>query len=420
MFNYRVLAILKRELRERVLSKSFIITTLSLPLIMALVLGLQYFMMTMEGDKDVHLIVACESSDVITKIEKVFNTRSWIESGDYTVSYQHATREDFSKLLEENKEKILDRKLTGVIFVPESALKDKKIELYAEGTKNITLERKLSSVMNEVFMDHYFKDRGFSAEDLQFTRQDVELSTYKITKGEMERETGGNLVLTYLFTFLLYISLLMMGTWIMQSVLEEKANRICEVILSSVDSRDLMMGKIFGSSFTGLLQMIIWLTPVMVVIGMKLPILPVGMLFQVDPLLMVYYMFNFLLGLITFVGLFAAVGAIFNNAQEAQGGVTPIMMLIIIPFLITMSLITNPINVVAGVSSMLPFASIIVMPARMTLTTVPVWQIILSIVVNIATILVIIPIAGKIYRVGILRTGKKPSYKEVLKWLKEA
>lgn len=420
MFNYRVLAILKRELRERVLSKSFIITTLSLPLIMALVLGLQYFMMTMEGDKDVHLIVACESSDVITKIEKVFNTRSWIESGDYTVSYQHATREDFSKLLEENKEKILDRKLTGVIFVPESALKDKKIELYAEGTKNITLERKLSSVMNEVFMDHYFKDRGFSAEDLQFTRQDVELSTYKITKGEMERETGGNLVLTYLFTFLLYISLLMMGTWIMQSVLEEKANRICEVILSSVDSRDLMMGKIFGSSFTGLLQMIIWLTPVMVVIGMKLPILPVGMLFQVDPLLMVYYMFNFLLGLITFVGLFAAVGAIFNNAQEAQGGVTPIMMLIIIPFLITMSLITNPINVVAGVFSMLPFASIIVMPARMTLTTVPVWQIILSIVVNIATILVIIPIAGKIYRVGILRTGKKPSYKEVLKWLKEA
>ena len=420
MFNHRVLAVLKRELRERVVSKSFIISTLALPLIMALVLGLQYFIMTMEGDKDVSAIVACENGEVLKRMEAVFRTRSWVENGDYSIEYVQASAAEFKSLLEENRQRILDRDLTAVLFVPDTALADKKVELYAEGTKNITLERKLSSVLNAVFMDWYFRDKGFSAEDLQFTRLDVDLNTFKVTKGDMEKETGGNLVLTYLFTFLLYISLLMMGTWIMQSVLEEKNNRICEVILSSLDSRELMMGKILGSSFTGLLQMIIWLTPVMAVVGLKLPVLPVGMLFQVEPLLLVYYMFNFLLGLITFVGLFAAVGAIFNNAQEAQGGVTPIMMLIVIPFLITMSLITNPINVVAAVASLLPFASIIVMPARMTLVTVPLWQIVLSVIVNIGTILAIIPLAGKIYRVGILRTGKKPTLREVIKWLKEA
>ncbi len=112
------------------------------------------------------------------------------------------------------------------------------------------------------------------------------------------------------------------------------------------------------------------------------------------------------------------IGSIFENAQEAQSGMWPIMMLIMIPFFIAITLGKNPTNPMAVISSMLPFASLIVMPARMTLVDVPLWQFILSIAVSIVTIMAIFPIAGKIFRIGILRTGKKPKWAEIIKWLK--
>jgi len=122
--------------------------------------------------------------------------------------------------------------------------------------------------------------------------------------------------------------------------------------------------------------------------------------------------------LITFLGLFATVGAIFDNEQDAQSGIWPIMMLVMIPFFISISMLKNPDTLLANVTSLLPFSSIIVMPARMSLVEIPLWQFALSIVVNVATMLLIFPFAGKIYRVGILLTGKKPQWSEVFKWLK--
>jgi len=112
------------------------------------------------------------------------------------------------------------------------------------------------------------------------------------------------------------------------------------------------------------------------------------------------------------------IGSIFENSQEAQSGMWPILMLILIPFFIAMSMMKNPTSPIAIVASMFPFANIIVMPARMTLVDVPIWQFVLSIAVGILTIIALFPLAGKIFRIGILRTGKKPSWGEVIKWLK--
>ena len=112
------------------------------------------------------------------------------------------------------------------------------------------------------------------------------------------------------------------------------------------------------------------------------------------------------------------VGSIFENPQDAQSGMLPILMLVMIPFFISMSMIENPNNPVANISSMAPFSSIIVMPAKMAIIDVPLWQVILSTLVNIATVFAIFPIAGKIFRVGIMMSGRKPKWSEVVKWLK--
>jgi ABC-2 type transport system permease protein len=165
--------------------------------------------------------------------------------------------------------------------------------------------------------------------------------------------------------------------------------------------------------------MAIWLSPIMLLISTSFFMLPPEFTLSITPATLFYFLLNFFIGLVTFLGLFASIGAIFDNDQDAQSGIWPVMMLIIIPFFISFSMTNNPENSLATISSMFPFASIIVMPARMTLIAVPVWQLILSIVVNLAVILAIFPIAGKIYRIGILMTGKKPKWSEVIKWLKD-
>jgi ABC-2 type transport system permease protein len=202
-------------------------------------------------------------------------------------------------------------------------------------------------------------------------------------------------------------------------VIEEKNSRVVELVLSSINATEMMSGKILGASITALLQMMVWLSPIVIVVGFSLPILPVELSLQLSPGLTIYYLYNFFIGLITFLGLFATVGSIFNNVQESQSGTMPLMMVIIVPFLITLSLIKNPNNALAAISSMLPFASIMVMPSRMVLTDVPLWQIGLSNLVNILTIMLLFPVAGKIYRIGILKTGKKPTWAEFRKWIKE-
>jgi ABC-2 type transport system permease protein len=247
----------------------------------------------------------------------------------------------------------------------------------------------------------------------------VNFTGFKVSKDQAIEEAGyGNLILSYLFTFLLYISLLMMGQMTMQSVMEEKNSRIAEVLLSSVNSRELMTGKIFGASITGIFQMAVWLAPIILVSSTSLFLLPKSIIISITAGQVIYLLINYFIGLVTFLGLYAMIGSIFSNPQEAQSGMWPIIMLIMIPFFIAMSLVKNPMNPIAIIASMFPFANIIVMPARMTLSDVPIWQFILSILVGIATIFAIFPVAGKIFSIGILRTGKKPSWGEVVKWLK--
>ena len=419
MFNSRVFAVLKRELRERIMTKSFIISTLALPLILVLLFGFQYLMISMEADAGASIFIACENDAVTKGLTEEFSKTSWVQNGDYKLTYRTMSGEEFETYFAQHKTDILEGKLTGILFIPGSAMKDKKVRFYSKSTKNLNMERKLSLIINAVFISNYFADKAISQEDIFFARTNVDFNTFKVTKSEgVKKESGGNLVLAYAFSFLLYMSLLLMGAWVMNSVIEEKTNRVCEVILSSLNARELMTGKIVGSALTGLLQMTVWLTPIVVVIGFKLPVLPTGFIVNLDTGQVLYFLLNYFIGLITFLGLYASVGAIFNNAQEAQSGATPLIMLLIIPFFITISMIKNPTNTLAEVASLLPFSSIIVMPARMTLVDVPLWQFILSFIVNIGTIAALFPFAGKVYRIGILRTGKKPKFKEVMKWIK--
>ena len=418
MINYRILAVIKRELREKMMSKAFIVMTLLVPLFMVGTIGIQVLMVNYKGDKGTTIELISESSSLTERLEEYISGVEFIKDGTYKISFDTVPRKSLKKQIELKKREILSGKLNGVIFIPSTALKDKKIEYYSKTPNNFTVFEKLDNHINEVLIDQYFTKKKITEEEKNFARMRVEFSGFKVSEKEgLEKEGFGNTALALLFSFLIYFSMIFSSQMTMNSVLEEKNSKVVEVLLSSVNSREFMTGKIVGSTLIVFVQMVIWLIPVIVLTTTAWITLPEGWAIDISYGHLVYFLFNFLIACFLYQGLSASVGAIFDNTQEAQSGFFPVMLLIMIPFFLSFSLVRNPNNPIAMVSSYLPFANIMVMPCRHTMVDLPVWKLILSQLINIVTLLLIFPVAGKIYRVGILRTGSKPKFSEVLKWI---
>ncbi|MDO8549922.1 MAG: ABC transporter permease [Ignavibacteria bacterium] len=419
MFNRRTLAIIKRELKTKLLNKSFIIMTVLVPLFMFGLIGVQVFIHVVSEDESPNLLVVSETENISKKLKNEFDEYAEVKLGNYKISYETIDSSAFAQRLNNLRDDLLNERLTGIVYVPGKALVNKNVRYYSSNPSNRALFDKIRPGINKALINIYFEDKQLSREDVEFARDNVEITGFRVTKDEKVEEEGyGNMVALFLFTFLLYMALIFSGQSTMLSVVEEKSSRIVEVLLSSASSTELMAGKVIGIVITEVIQMAIWLLPVVMLITTSWFMLPAEFMLQLDLSYILYFLINFTIALFTFVGLFATVGAIFDNPQDAQSGVWPLMILVIIPFLIAMSLQSNPQSNVAKITSLLPFTSLMVMPARFALVDVPVWELALSFAINLAVLFAIFPLAGKIYRVGILVTGKKPKWSEVRKWLK--
>ena len=419
MFNRRTISIIKRELKVRLFSRTFIIMTLLIPLFMFGIMGLQTFLIHYSDEENAFLVIASESQTILDNVQAELFGMPKNQDGNIEFMFERLDKEKVETRLGNIRAEILEEKITGLIFIPDQALKNKKVEYYSKNPNNSNLLNKLKPPINKVLTNMYFVGRKLSGEELEFAKNNVDFNGFRISADKEIKEEGiGNTVLSFLFTFLLYMSLLFTGQMTMTSVIEEKSNKIVEVLLSSVSSRELMTGKIIGTSITALVQMAIWLSPLIVLISTTWFVLPPEFTLKLSMWHLIFFLLNYFIALITFLGLFATVGSIFDNPQDAQSGIWPIMMLIIIPFFIAIGMQTNPENQIARIASFVPFASLIVMPARITLVDIPWLQLLLSIAINIVTMILIFILAGKIYRVGILITGKKPKWSEVVKWFK--
>jgi len=420
LINYRILAVIKRELHEKLISKSFIIMTLLVPIFMFGLIGLQMLMVAYKGDKGTRIELIAESESLTGQFKEYLSKQDFIKDGTYILSYDTVGRKSLKNYIESRKKEVLSGKINGVLYIPATALKNKQIEYYSKTPNNRTVFEKLDNHINEVLIDHYFSEKNLTDEELNFARNRVRFNGFKVSEKEgIEAEGFGKTGLAMLFAFLIYFSVIFSSGATLNSVLEEKNSKVVEVLLSSVSSRELMTGKILGCTITMFVQMIIWLLPIIILTITTWITLP-----EWWPDLdigyghFIYFLINFLLACIIFQGLSATVGATFDNPQEAQSGFFPIILLIMIPFFLCFSMIRNPSSPIAIAASYVPFATLMVMPCRSTMVDIPVWQLILSQLINIATIMLIFPLAGKIYRIGILKTGSKPTLREVIRWLK--
>ena len=419
MFNRRTLTIVKRELREKVLSRGFVLMTLLVPLLFIGLIMFQMYLMSYDSNASASLEIISGSEQITSAAQKEFSSLPLVERGSYKISYSTMSKEKFDASLPSLQNQLMGEKLTGVIYIPDSAVNDKKIDYYSKNPNNNSLFDKLKGSINKILVNIHFAGKELSDKEISYATKAVDFNGFRISGSKnIKAEGQGNQALSFIFTFLLYLSLIFSGTMMMRSVIQEKNNKIVEVLLSSVDSKELMTGKILGAGITGIAQMAIWLLPLIMIISTSWFVLPKDFTIDISLFQVFYVLLNFFIGLITFLGLFATVGAIFDNDQDAQSSIWPLMLLILIPFYIGISMQNNPQGMIGIVASMFPFAAIIVMPARMALVDIPAWQFVLAVVVNIATMVGIFPLAGKIYRVGILMSGKKPKWNEVVRWMK--
>ncbi|MEJ2054995.1 MAG: ABC transporter permease [Calditrichaceae bacterium] len=413
-------SVIKREYRESVFKKSFIIITLLMPvLLVGIGLAPSLFIM-LDTEETVKIDVIDESGFVYDKMEEMLNDSLKDGSEKFRLSKINPVN-DIEKSIKEQKDSIDAGKIDGLLYIPSDIAQSNNLEYYTKSVANFNINYRVKEVVENIVQDYRIEKSGMNPEVITKLTQSVNLKTFKVVEGggQQERGFGEEYFGTFIFVLMLYMTLIFSGNTIMRSIILEKSSRIVEVVLSTTSPFKMMAGKILGQGFVGLTQYIIWATfgITLAVYGNK--ILPISNeYFSFAPSLFVYFVIFYVLGYFLYATLFSAIGAMVNTDQEGQQLSFPVIMMLIIPLMILGLIVKNPDSSIATVFSLIPFFSPIIMFARINLSSPGFLEIGSAIMILILTILFLIWIVAKIYRVGILMYGKRPNLPEIVKWMR--
>jgi ABC-2 type transport system permease protein len=320
------------------------------------------------------------------------------------------------------------KEIDGYVYLPPDIVQTSQAEYRARNVANFNVLTAVQRAATQAVQAARLQAAGLDGAQVAGLVRRVEVGTGRITeKGEEGGSAQSTFFLGYIVGFLVYLMILLYGMNVLRSVLEEKTNKIAEVIVSSMKASHLMLGKILGVGAVALLQVAIW--GLMMGYGaMRSDTLtarfglPKGALdvVHVPPATIAAVAGFFILGFLLYAALYAALGAAVNSEQEAQQFQLAVMMPLIIPMVMVFRIVSDPLGPVSTVLGMIPFTAPVTMAMRLASTPVPPVQVIGSLALLAATVLAVAWVAGKIYRVGILSTGKRPTLAELGQWLRMA
>ncbi|HEU0014372.1 MAG TPA: ABC transporter permease [Longimicrobium sp.] len=420
--------VLKREFRERVYSKGFLISTLLFPLFMAAVMILPAVLGAGAGGQRTLVVVDEAPAGVGDYVVSALGRPPKADDeGAYTYKVERVPG-PFAAARARLNERVLSEEIDGYVHLPPDLLQASAVDYRARNLSSFRVERDIGRAVSQATQAARLRQEGLDLTEVSTLLRPVEVNGAKITeRGEEAGSAQASFFLGYILGFLIYLLVFFYGVNVMRSVLEEKTNRIAEVIVSSMKASHLMFGKILGVGAVALLQVGIWTLLGVItrtqsggIAGMMG--LPPDALssFSVSPWLVAAAIAFFLLGFFLYAALFAAMGAAVNSEQEAQQWQTLVFIPLIVPMLFLGPITNEPLGTTAMVLGLVPFSAPVTMPMRMAAATVPTWQILVSLAGIAVTVLVTAWLAGKIYRVGILSTGTKPSLRELGRWLRAA
>ncbi len=440
---HKILLIIQREYTTRVQKKSFIILTLLMPVLMSAMMFLPGYLMTLD-DEQVRTIGVYDGS-------AVFLGR--MENSEFT-KFKFIPKEEYQIAKNDPK----NSSYYALLAIEPNFLVTKTVQVISE--RNIpwdvksSIQDKIQGIIEKDKMAEVVRQTAIPdlEKKIAATKTHINVDTIKVGAGGETKKSSTEIgmVLGYIFGFMIYMFIFIYGSMVMQGVMEEKQSRIVEVIISSVRPFQLMMGKIVGIAFVGLTQFALWVILGTTIFSASKSFYPgashtqqiqnvmaqsqdavqqtapatmdkmqeiFSMIDTINfPLLIACFIFFFIGGYLLYSSMFAAVGSAIDAQEDAQQFMFPITLPIILSIIVMMSAIKNPEGPVAFWFSIIPFTSPIVMMARIPFG-VPYWQIGLSMVLLIITFVGMVWVTGKIYRTGILMYGKKPSWKEIGKWL---
>lgn len=433
--NKNISLVIQREFLERVSKKSFIITTILMPLLMLALMAMPALVMTFAGNETKTVDVVDESLVIAPglKSDEAIKFITCVEPLDSVRANSTAD---------------------VVLFIPKDVIQgNRPLQMYNNGSSSMTLETDIRNQVNSIIENIRLENYDIANLDqiLKEVESDVSIQSYDNSSKDEEKESSTILsyILGTVLTLFLYMCLLLYGQMVMTSIIEEKNNRVLEIVVSSVKPTQLMLGKICGIGLVAVTQIVIWgvilaalsafvlpaLTPASVAadltamnagtagtesLGTPVEFLQalsilgnVGYIIQLFGLLLLFLIGGFML----YAAVYAAIGSAVDNIQDAGQLQSFVVMPIILGIVFGMMAASDPGSQLSFWTSMIPFTSPMVMMARIPFG-VPGWQIAVSLIILYASFFAMVAIAAKIYRVGIFMYGKKPNVKELIRWMR--
>ncbi|NGP86748.1 ABC transporter permease [Fodinibius halophilus] len=429
----QILLVLKREYMTRIRSKAFIIATILIPLGMVAFIGIVIGISLWDSETQ-------RTIGIQDNTEVLYSRLNNLDEQQY---------QSFADLSEDSLRSLVQaEEIDGYLILDESHITgDANLELVSSGAGGLKLQSSIRSDLREVVRDERL-DRADVSEDVkEIYASSVTLETRKLTQEgeETEDDTGFLTIVGVIMGVIIFGAITGYGGLITRSVIEEKTNRIIEVIASSVKPIELLLGKLCGIGALAITQMTFWIASFL---GLAAAAGPIAGMFLADQMsgmedaqkvaeasqgidpsvftiptietsLIIYFIVFFILGYLIYSALFAAIGSAVDSETDTQQYMIPIMVPIMVAYLIMFQTMENPDSMLSVVGSLVPFCTPIVMITRIAITDVPIWQIGLSILLMIATFGGTMWLSAKIYSVGILSYGKSASFKELIKWIRQ-
>jgi ABC-2 type transport system permease protein len=388
----KIWVVVQREFVEKVRNKWFIISTVLGPLLMASFVVLPILMAEGGGAQRRIVVVDLGTVDLASRLVGVLRAPLPV-----TATLLRVELADLADVADSLTALVGGKEVDGYLIVSEEAVEDGAVEYRGSNVSSMADMQVLERVLRETVVTERLGRAGVDAEVVQRARIPLRMRTLSIRGGKVTEGSGESaFILAYAVWLVLYMAILLYGVQVMGAVVEEKTSRVIELLISSLRPFQLLAGKVIGVGAVGL--------------GFAFPAVPL----ETIAIVLTY----FLLGYFLYAAMFAAVGAMSNSDAEARQAQTPVIMLLVIPTVLMLGILQQPDGAMAVSLSLIPFCSPIAMPVRWAAATVPIEELALSIGLLVVALLLVVWVAARIYRVGILMYGKRPNPKELWRWIR--
>jgi ABC-2 type transport system permease protein len=439
----KFLAVVKREYVQRVRAKMFIVTTILLPVVMSLFGLVPAVILSIDAGSPMRVAVldqtgkmygplrqavASDDTDQDTPAtpQNANNGRAPARPGlgNFIFEQVYPANQTPEQIRLNLDRRLREKQIDGYVILPPDFLDHGQAEFFNRNPGDVISRRMLQSALNRAVREQRLVEAKVDSRTRQDLFKPVELQAVKIGAAGRERDSGGSFALVFGIGFVMYLAILMYGQVVLGAVIEEKETRIAEILFSSVKPFPLMMGKLVGVSLVALTQLAIWglAFSAFALYGVNL-LASRGLSTNIPSIPFSHYLYFglfFLLGYFIYATIYALVGSMVTTAQEGGQLAMPIILILVISFYLFFPVSRSPDSSFSFWVSMIPFSAPVAMLVRIVTQTPPFWQIALSLLIGFSSVLVIMWIASRVYRVGMLMYGKRASIPEAVRWARQA